>query len=392
MKSMKLLHAAILVSFLCLTGPAKSYESDPAGASPGQSERTIDRELQANPGQRLSLDLNTGGDVKISGWQNNIVSIKAYMGGRDWRDCAVDINQTSDQIMVTSRHTGGRNSYSTDFKFEIQVPERFDVRIKSAGGAIAITNLDGEVSGGTGGGELNITEAKGKLNLRTGGGDITVTRSELDGRVSTGGGHVIIQDVKGDFAGTSGGGPVELRNVTRPSGASTGDEVRISNAGGDIAVDDAPAGAEVKTGGGNIHIKSARAFIKATTGGGNIQVDAVDGSVHATTGAGRISVHVAGPSSEGNHDVYITSGSGDINLTVPRDFSMDLELKLGYTRTDKQYRIISSFEITRESTDEWSSAEGTPRKYLYGRASIAGGRNRIHIETVNGNINVQAQR
>jgi len=239
---------------------------------------------------------------------------------------------------------------------------------------------------------MNIAEAKGKLNLTTGGGNITVTHSELDGRVSTGGGRILIQDVKGDFNGTSGGGNVELRNVTRRSGESTGDAIHITNAGGAITVEDAPAGADVKTGGGNIHIKSARGWVKASTGGGIIEIDAVDGSVHATTGAGRISVHVVGDSSENGRDVFITSGSGDINLTVPPEFSMALDLKVGFTRIDKQYRIISSFKIERETTDEWSSAEGTARKYIYGRGTIAGGRNKVHIETVNGSINLQAQR
>jgi DUF4097 and DUF4098 domain-containing protein YvlB len=392
MRNLWLLLAVALLSLIILRAPASVLHGSDAASNAGQSERTIEKEISAVAGQKLSLDLDTGGDIKISGWQSSLVSIKAYLGGRDWRDCTVDIDQASDGVKVTSNHPLGRSNYSTDFRFEIQVPQRFDVQIKSAGGGITITNLDGEVTGSTGGGSLNITEARGKLNLKTGGGNITVTRSELDGRVSTGGGRILIQDVKGDFNGYSGGGNVELRNVTRRSGESTGDEVHISNAGGAITVDDAPAGADVRTGGGNIHVKSARGFVKASTGGGNIEVDAVDGSVRATTGAGRISVHIVGDSTQGDRDIHITSGSGDVNLTVPPDFSMDLDLKLGYTRTDKQYRIISSFEIAREETNDWSSAEGTPRRYIYGRGSIGGGRNKVHIETVNGNINLQQQR
>jgi DUF4097 and DUF4098 domain-containing protein YvlB len=365
---------------------------NPAAEGAQQAERTIEKQLSAAPGQKLSLDLETGGNIKITGWQSNSVSVKAYLGGRDWQGCTVDINQGSDGVNVISRHPTDRNSYSTDFRFEIQVPQQFDVRIKSAGGGIDITNLEGEVRGSTGGGAMNIEEAKGKLNLTTGGGNITVRNSELDGRVSTGGGRILIQDVKGDFNGTSGGGNVELRNVTRRSGESTGDEVRITNAGGPITVEDAPSGADVRTGGGRIHVKSARGFVKASTGGGAIEIDAVDGSVRATTGAGRISVHVIGGSSEGGRDIFITSGSGDINLTVPPDYSMDVDFKLGYTHADNQYRIISSFPINREETNDWSSAEGTPRKYIYGRGSIAGGRNKVHIETVNGNINLQQER
>ena len=392
MRSLGLVLAlAFSLSIFVLASPSAG-SADRASAGAMQAERTIEKQLSAVPGQKLSLDLETGGNLKITGWQNNSVSVKAYLGGTDWQGCTVDINQASDGVNVISRHPADRNSYSTDFRFEIQVPQQFDVRIKSAGGGIDIANIEGDVRGSTGGGAMNIAEAKGKLNLTTGGGNITVTHSELDGRVSTGGGRILIQDVKGDFNGTSGGGNVELRNVTRRSGESTGDAIHITNAGGAITVEDAPAGADVKTGGGNIHIKSARGWVKASTGGGIIEIDAVDGSVHATTGAGRISVHVVGDSSENGRDVFITSGSGDINLTVPPEFSMALDLKVGFTRIDKQYRIISSFQIERETTDEWSSAEGTARKYIYGRGTIAGGRNKVHIETVNGSINLQAQR
>jgi DUF4097 and DUF4098 domain-containing protein YvlB len=392
MRILGLVLALALFLSIFVLASAGARSADRAGAAALQAERTIEKQLSAVPGQKLSLDLETGGNIKITGWQSNSVSVKAYLGGRDWQGCTVDINQASDGVNVISRHPADRNSYSTDFRFEIQVPQQFDVRIKSAGGGIDITNIEGEVRGSTGGGAMNIAEAKGKLNLTTGGGNITVTHSDLDGRVSTGGGRILIQDVKGDFNGSSGGGNVELRNVTRRSGESSGDEVHITNAGGAITVEDAPAGADVRTGGGRIHVKSARGFVKASTGGGAIEIDAVDGSVRATTGAGLISVHVIGGGSEGDRDIFITSGSGDINLTVPPDYSMDVDFKLGYTRADRQYRIISSFPINREETSEWSSAEGTPRKYIYGRGSIAGGRNKVHIETVNGNINLQQER
>src|SRR5262245_43976536 len=186
MRMQRLLLATSLLSLVVIMRPASTSRDGLALASTGQSGRTIEKDLQAMPGQKLRLDLDTGGGVTITGWQSNLVSIKAYLGGRDWQDCAVDIEQDSDAVKVTSRHTGGRNSYSTDFKFEIQVPQRFNVQIKSAGGEIAISNLDGEVKGSTGGGSLTVTEAKGTVNLTTGGGNVSVTRSEIDGKVSTG--------------------------------------------------------------------------------------------------------------------------------------------------------------------------------------------------------------
>jgi DUF4097 and DUF4098 domain-containing protein YvlB len=375
-----------LALFLCASASGPFFR-DGAGAVFAGQELAFEKQINVAPGQKLILDLETGGGVTITGWGQNMASVKVQPGGRDWQDCKVDVEPSPDGVKVTSQYIGTRGSHSTSFHFDIQVPQTFNVEIRSAGGALAISNIQGTMSGSTGGGSLNITGAKGEARLSTGGGSITVKNSTLDGHVSTGGGRVLIEDVTGDITGSSGGGNVTLKNVTRRSGQSTGDQVLITNAGGQIEVDSAPSGADVKTGGGRIHVRTARGFVKASTGGGAIDIDSVDGWVKASTGAGRVTVTVAGEG--GAHDVSITSGTGDITLTVPPNFSMNLDLKLGYTSEDRKHQIVSDFAMNQQSTDEWSSDEGTPRKYVIGSGSIGGGGNKVRIRTVNGNIYIK---
>jgi len=162
--------------------------------------------------------------------------------------------------------------------------------------------------------------------------------------------------------------------------------VRITKDGGAINVEEAPEGAELATGGGKIHVRSAKRFVEAGTGGGEIVIDSVDGWVQATTGAGKVSVTMVGNPNEGRRDVSISSSSGDVTLVVPAGLAMDFDLKLAYTNTRKEYRIISDFDLEQRSTDQWSSAEGTPRKYIYGTGKTGGGNHRIKIQTINGNI------
>lgn len=162
--------------------------------------------------------------------------------------------------------------------------------------------------------------------------------------------------------------------------------VKISRGGGAINVEEAPDGAALMTGGGKIHVRSAKRFVEATTGAGEIVIDAVDGSVQATTGAGNVSVTMIGNPNEGQRDVAIASSSGDVTLVVPAGLPMDFDLQLAYTNTKKQYRIVSDFPLDQRSTDEWSSAEGTPRKYIYGTGKSGGGSHQIKIHTVNGDI------
>jgi DUF4097 and DUF4098 domain-containing protein YvlB len=154
-----------------------------------------------------------------------------------------------------------------------------------------------------------------------------------------------------------------------------------------INVSDAAEGADVHTMGGNIHIKSARKFVKAKTMGGDISIDAVDGKVKATTMGGKINVTMTGDPKKGDRAVKLTSMGGDITLTVPAGLSMDVDIQLVYTkRAKKKYNIVSDFKLKVEESSDWEVGKGSPRKTIYGKADIAGGKHKIKIKTINGNI------
>jgi DUF4097 and DUF4098 domain-containing protein YvlB len=197
----------------------------------------------------------------------------------------------------------------------------------------------------------------------------------------------LLENVVGDLDASSGGGNVIKKNVTDRWGESTGKEVHITNAGGDIRLTEAPAGADVRTGGGDIRIRSAGKFVKASTGGGNITLNSVDGWVKASTGAGEIRVEITGDPSASDRDVTLITGLGDIELTVPKGMSMDVDIELGYTRRSRgNFKIVSDFDINEERTDEWDDRRGSPRKYIYGTGKFGSGKNKIKIRTTNGNV------
>jgi DUF4097 and DUF4098 domain-containing protein YvlB len=157
--------------------------------------------------------------------------------------------------------------------------------------------------------------------------------------------------------------------------------------GGYINVNVAPKGAKVSTMGGDIEIRSAKEFVRAKTMGGDIEIDEVDGWVKATTMAGSIEVTMVGNPDKGDRNVSLTSMSGDIELTVPAGLSMELDLELSYTKGHEgDYDIHSDFDFEREETKKWDRDNGSPRKYIYGKASIKGGKHSIRIKTINGDI------
>jgi hypothetical protein len=355
----------------------------------------INKEFKVKPGQKLEMDLKSGGAIYITGWNEEKVAVKVNLTGRDAKDVRIEMNEVSAGVSVTSDVERRHRNWNTDLEFHINVPQKFDLDLNTAGGEITIENVEGDIEGETMGGELNLTQLKGTINLKTMGGEIKLTNSDVDGEVKTNGGSVALRDVTGNVSGHSMGGSVTYDNVTDRLGKTTGKEVTITTMGGEINVDHAPYGANVSTMGGDISIRSAQKYVKAKTMGGNIDIDTVDGSVNAVTMGGDVSVNMVGDPEQGNRDIYIESKGGDVTLVVPDALSMDVDISLAYTRDNerrgegKRPKIISDFDLQKDETTEWEHEHGSARKYIYGKATIAGGKNKIHIETVNGDVRLK---
>lgn len=362
----------------------------------------VEREFRARPGGTLELDLETGGGIEIKGWDRDVVSITADLGGRDRDDADVTMESTSGGVRVAAEFRSRRRNRSTEFRFDVMVPRRYDILVDSAGGGVSITGVEGRMSGETAGGELELREIRGDLDLKTMGGQITLERVEADGSVTTMGGRLDLAEVTGELEVKTMGGEVDLRDVHGNVKASTmggaithtssgrGDvdtAVRLSTMGGAITVGEAPLGADLETMGGEIEVRSAGNFVKAETMGGNIEIREIDGWVRAKTMGGDVRVRlVDGPAGD-RRDVEITSMSGEIELIVPPGFSMDVDIELAYTKNSRRdYRIISDFDLEISRTHEWKYEHGTPRRFIYGRGVVRGGDHAVKIRTINGDV------
>jgi DUF4097 and DUF4098 domain-containing protein YvlB len=189
------------------------------------------------------------------------------------------------------------------------------------------------------------------------------------------------------------------------SSATTGasGEVVISKMGGGIDVADAPHGANLSTMGGGIHVGHVASFGKIKTMGGEVEVDhasgpldvvtmgggirisTADGPVKAESMGGGITVHEVGTSST-ERDIHLTSKGGTIELTVPKNFPMNVKITLAHTNNGHEYHIIQHAGLDVHESSEWDNSEGTPRKYIRGSGMVGTGLNRVTIETVNGDV------
>jgi DUF4097 and DUF4098 domain-containing protein YvlB len=351
----------------------------------------LHKEFKTASGKKLIMNLESGGEITVVGWDKDVVSVDVHFLGGDDEDSKVSFDETAAGVEVYSEYSRRRRSHNSSPKFDVRVPKKYDLDLDSKGGAFNIAGVQGELEGTTMGGALELTQLKGTVNFKTMGGKIRLTKSEVDGEVKTNGGKVSLEDVIGNVNGHSMGGAVTYKNVSDRKGNSTGEEVRVTTMGGEINVDDAPHGADVSTMGGDVEVHSAAEFVKAKTMGGDIMIDQVDGWVRAETMGGDVNVTMTGDPAKGKRDVTISSKGGDITLVVPKGLSMDVDITIAYTnnswhRERKEVHVESDFDLKQEKTNEWNDREGTPRKYIYATGSIAGGKNKININTINGSV------
>jgi len=291
------------------------------------------------------------------------------------------------------------------------LPRQINVRIRSSGGEINISNISGEFRGSSGGGGIKIHKVNGRVDLSTGGGEIYVEDSNLDGYVSTGGGLVRIIGVRGHLKGSSGSGPViysdasgsgkgngygygigdgaatmaTINGDTTGYAIATGGPIRMSAAGGSLKLPFAPNGARVSTGGGKVTIGPSGGAVFAETGGGDIEIGPARGSVEAHTGAGNVAIDFRGAGS-----VDVTSGSGRVVINVPDDLNANLELETAYTDNFRdKTRIISDWPLRVTETSTWDTSHGTPRRYVRVRQQVGSGGPLIRVYTVNGDIELK---
>jgi beta-lactamase regulating signal transducer with metallopeptidase domain/DUF4097 and DUF4098 domain-containing protein YvlB len=401
--------AAIALTLAAVRPAAMVREEALAGGSDsGGGAKTLEYAVAASPGQRLELDLETGGSVKITGWNESRVLVRANLSGRDWSNTRVALERVTGGARLHSWQEPERDNSSTSHRFEIQVPKKFDVKLSSAGGGLEISQVEGEFRGNTGGGEIEIDHAKGRASLSTGGGSIHVSDSDLSGSVSTGGGEVLLSGVSGGLRGTSGSGPViygedgsgrtaKLGEVSVDGGTITGRPtmdkagvLHVTRAGGEVDLDEAPHGAVVSTGGGDVRIGASDGKLDVSTGGGDIEVGPARGSVRAHTGAGRVQITVVSGSSP-EHSLEILSGTGAAIVELPADLSARFDLETAYTnnRDAGRTKIVSDFPLQITETSKWDDSEGTARKYVRASGTAGKGEGRIFIKIVNGDITIR---
>lgn len=344
------------------------------------------KEIAVNRGERLEVSFPTGASIQVEGWKKDRVAFEAR--GTKWEKLiAIEASRTKGGARIASRLTerGERKKKVTlSLRLLIKVPRQFDLSLETGGGAISILGVEGDIKGYTKGGELQLKSLRGHLSLITYGGDVSLRDSDVSGYVGTKGGQVKMKNVTGSVNSAREEGVRGTR--TAGSGLETG-LMKISKPAGDIRISSAPRGADLSTGSGNIYVKKAAGPLRARTGSGSIKVKSAESDVDLETGYGPVEATLTEPSSLSRRSIRMVAMGKKAILRVPSSFSMEANLEVAYTRSlFKSYAIKSDFDLEQDESTTWDSSRGTPRKYIRGHGSFAGGKHLVELRTVNGDV------
>jgi DUF4097 and DUF4098 domain-containing protein YvlB len=171
--------------------------------------------------------------------------------------------------------------------YDVTVPEKYNVALRTSGGSISIKDLEGEANAESSGGGLRFGQIKGQVYGRTSGGSIFVTGSTKNVDVQTSGGGIHVGDTGGNVMARTSGGSIKV-------GQSKG-SVEAETSGGGIDVSGAAGPLRAHTSGGSIHATITQqpdGPCKLETAGGGIDLKLAEGlkvDLEAHTSGGSVS-------------------------------------------------------------------------------------------------------
>ena len=105
---------------------------------------------------------------------------------------------------------------------------------------------------------------------------------------------------------------------------------------------------------------------------------------------GDVKVRMVGNPVKGDRHVEIVSYGGDIELVVPENLSMDVDLKVDiYKNGHNDYSIRNDFGLKVQEEKEWRLLKGKKIRTLRTVGKVGDGKHKVEIRTINGSIHLR---
>ncbi|MFT6101505.1 MAG: DUF4097 and DUF4098 domain-containing protein YvlB [Arenicella sp.] len=204
----------------------------------------VERSFEVEPGGTFIVDTDSG-SIEISSHNRDTVDVEVEKKGRNPEDFELSFSQDGNNIKVVGDRKGMSWWGNNGAHFVIKIPNKFNVDLKTSGGSIELSSLNGKVDAYTSGGSITLGKIRGDVDVKTSGGSIRV--DEVAGTINahTSGGSItahISQQPLGDSRLTTSGG-----SVSAYLAASVAVDLTASTSGGRVSSEFAVDGSVKKT-------------------------------------------------------------------------------------------------------------------------------------------------
>ena len=286
------------------------------------TEDVITRSFEVSAGGTLTMDVSRGSIEVVSG-KEEVVKVKVIrkVGTSNesraqeiFEKYKIDFQHSGRDVAIETDdhiHSGGFFSWlkgsNLSVRFIVTVPGQYNLDLKTSGGSISVSEIQGEVKARTSGGSLTFDYVKGPVWARTSGGSIGLEGCSGDVDVNTSGGSIRIGAVEGDIKAVTSGGSVHVKEVMGTINA------RTSGGSMSATISSQPEGdCSLTTSGGSITVQvkdDIKVDLDAKTSGGRVSTD------FPITIQGEISKsRIKGEINGGGPGLYLRTSGGSIHI------------------------------------------------------------------------------
>jgi hypothetical protein len=388
-------------------------------ASELEESKTLDVDAEKPVNLKIQDD---AGAVTVTGADVETVQVTAIKRAYDSTQARADaevktvkytIQQTGNTITIKYELPKSVNISNrvNEVEFIVTVPHQTTVNVDTSFGEISISNIEGAVVAENDFGEIALDNVEGAVSASTNSGEVTATSIKATGEnidLSSEFGSITLEQANGrDITLDTNSGTVKLDEVraTGKLSASTefgdvtigngsADSLHVDTNSGrvslskltvkkDISVEDEfgsldldqafAASYDLNTNSGEISIDGARGKLTAHTEFGGIQIfnaEAVTLDIRTNSG----SIDFKGSLGAGPHKVF--SEFGEINLTLPADTNLDVDLSTDFGKIQSDLPI--SVTVTESNDSERDQIVG----------SINDGGDQLTVQTNSGGVTI----
>lgn len=288
-------------------------------------DASLSKSFQVSEGGRLSLDADVG-SIEVSSSDGTSLTIdvirKIKTSNADkaeeiLRKSRLDFRQEGRDVVVKAEHRQDDhwksfwNGRSLEVRYVITVPRRYNIDLKTEGGSIRVSDLEGEVTVRTSGGSLQLGKILGAVNGKTSGGSISVEGCSGPLEVNTSGGSISLGKLTGSVHAHTSGGSIHIDEAMGDLNAST--------SGGSIqaTLSKQPvSSSELNTSGGSIQLYLNPALnlnLTAKANGGRVETDVpvmVEGKIERSSLQGKMNA--------GGPELYVHTSGGNVHIAKMR--------------------------------------------------------------------------